>query len=341
MTAEKRAAAEDPAQAGDRPRGAGTTPAPQSADHAAWYADSRAGAWHPRKSAAATNAERVSRRGFIKFAGAALAATAVDAADAAATPAAQAGNPVRPGTEAPAPATWLFFSPEDARLIEAMVERLIPADENGPGARDAGVARYLDLQLAGAWGAGARLYRAGPWRSGTPGQGYQLPFTPAELFRTALRALRADLARRGGTPFERLDGAAQDNYLKLLEAGNVNLGEVPSKVFFESLLELTIEGFFSDPVYGGNRDMVAWRMIGFPGAYASFYDLVDQHGVAYTRRPMSLGEDARGVIHLHRDNAGAGMGGAGGAAGAAGAATGAAAAAGMGGMGGNDHGRSH
>jgi len=60
-----------------------------------------------------------------------------------------------------------------------------PAEENGPGALGAGVANYLDKQLGGAWGAGERLYRSGPWQAGTPSQGYQLPFTPAELFAIA------------------------------------------------------------------------------------------------------------------------------------------------------------
>jgi gluconate 2-dehydrogenase gamma chain len=74
---------------------------------------------------------------------------------------------------------------------------------------------------------------------------------------------------------------------------------VPANTFFDSLLSLAIEGYFSDPIYGGNKDMAAWRMIGFPGAYASFYDLVDQHGILYTRPPMSIGETGRGVIQVH------------------------------------------
>jgi gluconate 2-dehydrogenase gamma chain len=91
----------------------------------------------------------------------------------------------------------------------------------------------------------------------------------------------------------------QDNYLKSLEAGGKDLGGVPSDVLFAHLLECTLEGFFSDPVYGGNRDMVSWRMIGFPGAYASYYDLVDQHGIKIDRPPMSLAESANGHIHLN------------------------------------------
>jgi gluconate 2-dehydrogenase gamma chain len=65
------------------------------------------------------------------------------------------------------------------------------------------------------------------------------------------------------------------------------------------LLQMTVEGFFSDPVYGGNKDMVAWKMIGFPGAYASYYDLIDKHGVKLEREPMSLASDRHGMIHVH------------------------------------------
>jgi gluconate 2-dehydrogenase gamma chain len=69
-------------------------------------------------------------------------------------------------------------------------------------------------------------------------------------------------------------------------------------VFFAHLWECTVEGFFSDPVYGGNRDMIAWRMIGFPGAYASYYGLVDKHGIKLDRPPMSLAEDSHGHMHM-------------------------------------------
>ena len=233
--------------------------------------------------------EKLSRRSFFKIAGAAAAAAAaqVHGANAAAQ------------TPAAPPLAYTFFNTDEARIIEAAVERLIPSDENGPGARDAGVANFIDRQLGGAWGAGERLYRTGPWHEGKPTQGYQLPFTPAELFRNALRGIHDDLAKRGGQPFEKLSAKEQDAYLKSLEAGERDLNGVPSKVFFESLLALTIEGYFSDPIYGGNKDMAAWKMIGFPGAYATYYDLVDQHGILFTRKPMSIGEDRRGVIHLH------------------------------------------
>jgi gluconate 2-dehydrogenase gamma chain len=85
--------------------------------------------------------------------------------------------------------------------------------------------------------------------------------------------------------------------LKRLEAGGKDLAGVPGDLFFEHLWEVTLEGYFSDPVYGGNRGLISWRMIGFPGAYASYYDLVDQHGIKIDREPMSLAEDVHGHIH--------------------------------------------
>lgn len=233
--------------------------------------------------------EKISRRSFFKLAGASAAATALKAQAA------------KLGGQQAQPVTYAFFNTQDARFIEAAVERLIPADENGPGALDAGVPSYLDKQLGGAWGAGERLYRSGPWKEGALTQGYQLPYTPAELFRNALRGIHTDLAKHGNKAFDKYSAQEQDAYLQRLEAGGIDLNGVPSKVFFESLLELTMEGYFSDPVYGGNKDMVSWKMIGFPGAYANYYHLVDRHGMQFTRVPISLAENGRGVIHIHPD----------------------------------------
>jgi gluconate 2-dehydrogenase gamma chain len=247
--------------------------------------------------------EKLSRRSFFKAAGAGAAAIAGKAHALTHEPAHEhvahehAAQPDA-GAAANAGTTYTFFRPDEARFIEAAVARLIPPDANGPGALEAGVPNYLDKQLGGAWGAGERLYRSGPWQQGVPGQGYQLPFTPAELFHNALRAINEDLQHRRGSTFDRLPGPEQDAYLQSLQTGQQSLNGVPAHTFFESLLGLAIEGFFSDPIYGGNRDMVAWKMIGFPGAYASFYDLVDQHGILYTRPPMSIGENVRGTIMI-------------------------------------------
>ncbi len=237
--------------------------------------------------------DKVTRRSFVAAVGAAGAippAAFLPSSALSASPAPQAAT-------ARAKSVYLFFNAEEALFIEAACERLIPEDESGPGALGTGVPDFLDRQLAGAWGAGERLYRSGPWAAGTASQGYQLPLTPAELFHTSLRAIQGDLAPRG-TPFHLMRMEDQDAYLRSLESGERDLDGVPSAVFFDILLKTSIEGFFCDPVHGGNRGMAAWRMIGFPGAYADYFSLVDRHGEKFEREPMSLAEDAQHRIHM-------------------------------------------
>ena len=240
---------------------------------------------------------QVSRRIFLQVGGAAaLVPAATETATAARGPAPAASGPATGHAEG----GYLFFNAFESAFVEAAVDRLIPPDDVGPSAMQAGVPTYIDRQLHGAWGAGERLYRSGPWAPGQPTQGYQLPFTPAELYRTALRGIRADLESKHQPAFEKLAGPDQDAYLTLLQTTHQDLAGVPSNVFFESLLGMTIEGYFSDPVYGGNRDMAAWKMIGFPGAYAAYYDLVDRHGIAFTAAPRSLAQKD-GHVHVMPD----------------------------------------
>jgi gluconate 2-dehydrogenase gamma chain len=238
----------------------------------------------------------VTRRAFVTTLGAAsvVPAAALMAGQSALTALGSPGEKMATGSPKN---NYLFFNSSEAAFIEAACERLIPSDEAGVGALGAGVPNYLDIQLSGAWGAGERLYRSGPWAQGSLSQGYQLPFTPAELFHNALRAINTKFEVLK-TPFFVMHADAQDAYLKTLEAGGDDLNGIPSAVFFDMLLKMTVEGFFSDPVYGGNRDMVAWRMIGFPGAYADYYESIDKHGVKFEREPMSFGEDGRKHIHL-------------------------------------------
>jgi gluconate 2-dehydrogenase gamma chain len=232
--------------------------------------------------------EKISRRAFLKAAGAAAAAPAVSIPASAQAPRGGVQHAV----------AYTFLNPQESAFLEAAVARLIPADELGAGALEADVPHFIDRQLGSAWGAGERLYRAGPFREGTPSQGYQSPFAPAELFRKAIRAINDDFAKRGAV-FSRLAAHEQDAYLTALQKEKRDLGGVPSNVFFESLLEVTIEGYFSDPAYGGNKDMAAWEMIGFPGAYADYYELVDQYNVPYRRKPLSLAQNGRGEVHVH------------------------------------------
>ena len=190
--------------------------------------------------------------------------------------------PVRPGP-------WQFFTPEEGTAVEALVDRLIPPDPKTPGGKDAGCAVYIDRQLAGPYGSARGLYMRPPFTDGTPQQGQQSPLTPAARYRQALAALDK-YCRTGfaGKSFVQLSGDQKDEILTGLEKGPIKLEGTSATAFFELLLTNTREGFFADPVYGGNRDMVGWKMIGFPGARYDYRDWIDRHNERYPLPPVSI-----------------------------------------------------
>jgi gluconate 2-dehydrogenase gamma chain len=222
---------------------------------------------------------KISRRALLRLLGAGAAVPA-----AAATTVAAQSRTTAP--RARAATGRAFFTADEAAFVTAAVDRLLPRDD-WPSASEAGVVDYIDRQLAGPYGAGARMYLNGPHAAGTPQQGYQLPFTPAQVYRGALAGIAPVLA---GRPLAARSADEQDALLKRLEAGELMLGEIPSAVFFETLLANTIEGYFADPMYGGNRDMAGWRMIGFPGAYAMYVQWVDKHGIRFDRPPIGIAQ---------------------------------------------------
>jgi gluconate 2-dehydrogenase gamma chain len=214
--------------------------------------------------------EQPDRRAFLKSLGTvgATGVAAIVSGDATAEPQAAASPPAATAPAAAASHAYTYLSPPEAAFVEATVDRLIPADDLTPGGTDCGVATFIDRQLAGAFGSGDRMYMQGPWQKGAPGQGYQLPMTPAEFVRAAIAATNAHCRKTYQKEFDRLAREQQVALLQQLERGEVALDPLSSQQFFDLLLNLTMQGFFADPVYGGNRDKVAWKMIGFPGAIA-------------------------------------------------------------------------
>ena len=191
--------------------------------------------------------------------------------------------PVRPGP-------WVFFTPEEGAAMEAIADRLIPPDPDIPGGRDAGCAVFIDRQLAGPYGRSEGLYMRPPFLEGTKEQGAQGPDTPSQRYRRGLAAL--DAACRAAYPgrgFAALEPEQQDAMLAGLEKGTVALDGINGVGLFELLLKDTKQGFFTDPVYGGNRDMAGWRMIGFPGARYDYSDWVLRHNERYPLPPVSIG----------------------------------------------------
>ncbi|HEX7639721.1 MAG TPA: gluconate 2-dehydrogenase subunit 3 family protein, partial [Burkholderiaceae bacterium] len=187
------------------------------------------------------------------------------------------------------PHGWAWFTDAEAAFVSAAVGRLIPDDELGPGALGAGVPVFIDRQLAGLYGRAERWYMQGPWGPGTPTQGYQTRLTPAGLYRAAIRSIDALVGREGrAASFARLSAAGQDAFLHRLEKGEAELEGVDAKAFFAQLLQNTFEGFWSDPIYGGNRDMAGWKLIGFPGARYDQSPWVGRHGEPYPLPPVGL-----------------------------------------------------
>jgi gluconate 2-dehydrogenase gamma chain len=187
------------------------------------------------------------------------------------------------------PGPWQFFTPEEAATIEALVERLIPADEFSISGKEAGCAVFIDRQLAGFYGSSERLYTKPPFMAGTPMQGYQGAATPAAQYRQGLAALHAWCAAAylGRRPFH-LTAEQRDTMLKGLESGQLKLDGADGRGFFELLLANTMEGFFADPLYGGNQGFAGWKMLGFPGARYDFRDHVGKHNERFPLPPVGI-----------------------------------------------------
>jgi gluconate 2-dehydrogenase gamma chain len=181
-----------------------------------------------------------------------------------------------------------FFSLDERAFVEAAVARIIPADDLGPGAKEAGVADFIDHQLAGPYGRAEGWYMQGPWRQGSAEQGYQLKMSPAQLYRAAIAAIDGHLRTQQHKAFAELDAAAQDHVLDSIDKAQLDIPGVPVRKFFEMLVQNTIEGFFADPIYGGNKDFIGWRLIGFPGPRYNYVAEIGQHGRKYDMPFVSL-----------------------------------------------------
>ena len=109
-----------------------------------------------------------------------------------------------------------FLTRPEVQFLDAAVERLIPTDELGPGARDAGVTAYIDGQLTSTWGMHGRNYRSGPWADGTPQQGFQSRLTPQEIYRYGIRETNLHCRVKYEKNFEFLSAGQRDDVLRAL-----------------------------------------------------------------------------------------------------------------------------
>jgi gluconate 2-dehydrogenase gamma chain len=237
--------------------------------------------------------ETIPRRDFLVGVG--FAGTVAAAGVAASSPAsAQTPASSQPSAAAGAnrePEPLLALNEVEHAFIVAAVDTIIPADDLSPSGSECGVATFIDRQLASAWGGGAKMYRSGPFLRGKPEQGYQLALTPREFFLAGIAATNEWCRKTCGKDFDRLPASARIDALKALEDGKADLGHVSARQFFNALLTITMEGFFADPIYGGNRNMASWKMLGFPGLPATYANVIEQYrDKPYTAAPQSIAD---------------------------------------------------
>jgi gluconate 2-dehydrogenase gamma chain len=185
----------------------------------------------------------LTRRELLKQAGLAGAAAAVVPAGAAmaASPASSPAVPQAPRAAAIAREPLEALTATEADVLEAVCARLIPSDDNGPGAAEARAARFIDRALAGFLAPSRQAYAAG------------------------LAAIDRHALKSHGATFPRLGPADQDAVLKEVEAGKAEGLPAGPSGFFNLVRTHTIQGTFCDPFYGGNANFVGWDLIGYPG----------------------------------------------------------------------------
>lgn len=187
---------------------------------------------------------------------------------------------------------FYFLTFEEARSLALLCDTLIPKDEH-PSASEAGVVDFIDIQMAGPYGKGEGLYLEPPFFEGSPEQGYQLPLVPADLIRTGLAAFQ-----RAEPTFAQADAAGREAIMTRLSEGEMDFGDLPASAFFDELWKLTNQGYFADPIHGGNKGYAGWEMVGFPGAHAYYLSFVDKHNVRYPQPPMGINHEPGGDGNL-------------------------------------------
>ena len=189
------------------------------------------------------NRPKISRRDLLKSAGAAGAAALIPGRAAADAPSAA---PPASAPAAVAPAGPLMnLTAQETELLSAMVDRLIPSDDMGPGALEAGALRYIDRALSEAESDSVEAYRIG------------------------LAALDRYSRYSRGAPFSELSDRDKDSVLIDVQLGGATgagVGFVGSSgAFFNMVKSHTWQGTFGDPMYGGNVNFIGWDILGYPG----------------------------------------------------------------------------
>lgn len=274
----------------------------------------------------------ISRRDFLKGVGAFVAtagvAGALNACQPAEAPAGIVGPrlstdrqyPAAPPPPAePPPADRLrFFSLREARAVDALIGRILPGTPDDPGAREAGVLNYIDYWLAQDDGYNMPFYRKPPFAETFEGGGPPPPaettpyrviwvpkdqierygpqsaLTPQDIYRVGLASLDRYAHELHGQDFADLSEDQMDAVVDDLASGKATgFGDPSAKGFFSQVRTDLVNGLFSDPAYGGNKEMAGWKLIGYPGAQRAYTPAEMANGTR--REPQSLAQ----LPHFH------------------------------------------
>jgi gluconate 2-dehydrogenase gamma chain len=225
------------------------------------------------------------------------------------SPPAEAASAAVLGATAASPRIQFFTNAEFA-LVTELAEVIWPTDDLGPGAREAGVAFYIDGQLAGAWGTGDRWYMQGPFLQPLDsGHGWQSPMVPRDVYRAALPAVDNYARATYGDWFVPLPAATKTQVMTDLAGGKVALAlggqtTFAGTDFFTMFRQNVLEGMLADPMYGGNRNMVGWRWVGFPGdpmrrgdPYAKW--VFSDKPYPYEHKPLPMAMSKKGMANMN------------------------------------------
>lgn len=169
----------------------------------------------------------------------------------------------------------MFFTRfEDFVVLEQATERIFPKDANGPGAIELGVPYFIDKQMAGTWGTNSGDYRLGPYPVSNPSVEHS-SLTRGLIMITGIRKMNQLSQEQFNNTFDKSSEDQQIEILQALQNGEVEIEGVNASSFFNLLRTLTLEGVYSDPLYGGNRDMAGWKMKEYPGAVTSYANIIE------------------------------------------------------------------
>jgi len=174
-----------------------------------------------------------------------------------------------------------FTRKEDFEALAAATEVIFPEDEHGSGAIGLGAPFYIDKQLASPWGRNADDYMMRPYKNG------QNAAIRGDVMLEGLRKMGEVSTEKHQNLFHSLKEEEQISILQEFESGKVEMRLTSSAAFFGLLRQLTLEGCFCDPLYGGNKNLEGWKMKEFPGAYMSHVDVVESRDFVL-KKPQSL-----------------------------------------------------